>query len=286
MTDKTAETNIDQDEIDEALAEAYNQALELEKAGKLDEAAECYQRALALDADDYGGVSVRLASIEKGPIPNRAPPAYVCTLFNQHADMFDKILVDDLGYDVPTLAAKMLNDQVNEPLETMLDLGCGTGLMGLAIFDHLPEPPQQLTGIDLAENMLDIAYERDIYETLYVDDVEHFLSDNLDEKWDLITAMDVLPYLGDLTIFIKGLADHLNVGGCAIFSTETLPDEAFAQEGFTVGKYQRFAHLLSYIEAGVAFQNLELIKTSEIIVRHEQGLPIQGHLILVKKSNT
>lgn len=286
MTDQSQRPHMVSDDVDDALAEAYNEALRLEKAGKLDEAAQSYQRALALDSEDYGGVSVRLASIKKGPVPDRAPPAYICTLFNQHADMFDKILVDDLGYHVPTLAAKMLNEHITTPLETMLDLGCGTGLMALAILDHLDKPPQLITGIDLAENMLDIAYEHDIYETLYVDDVEHFLSDNFDEKWDLITAMDLLPYLGDLTIFIKGLTDHLNLGGYAIFSTETLPDEAFDKTGFTIGEYQRFAHRLDYIEAELAKHNLELIKANKITVRHEQGLPIDGHLVLVKKSNT
>lgn len=285
MTRESNETNTD-DDIDDALADAYNQALALEKAGKLDEAAEAYGRVLELDKEDFGGASVRLASMGKGPVPDRAPPAYVCTLFNQHADMFDKILVEDLGYQVPTLAAKMLNQHVKQSLKNMLDLGCGTGLMGLSVKHHMTQPPMALTGIDLADNMLDIAYEHDVYDTLYVDDVERFLSIDFNEEWDLICAMDVLPYLGDLKTFTKGVADRLMEGGYAIFSTETLPEDAFGMAGFTVGRYQRFAHHLDYIKNSLNENGLQIVKIDDITVRHEQGMPIFGHLVLVEKPKT
>lgn len=285
MTRESNETNTN-DDIDDALADAYNQALALEKAGKLDEAAEAYGRVLELDKEDFGGASVRLASMGKGPVPDRAPPAYVCTLFNQHADMFDKILVEDLGYQVPTLAAKMLNQHVKQSLKNMLDLGCGTGLMGLSVKHHMTQPPMTLTGIDLADNMLDIAYEHDVYDTLYVDDVERFLSIDFNEEWDLICAMDVLPYLGDLKTFTKGVADRLMEGGYAIFSTETLPEDAFGMAGFTVGRYQRFAHHLDYIKNSLNENGLQIVKIDDITVRHEQGMPIFGHLVLVEKPKT
>lgn len=39
---------------------------------------------------------------------------------------------------------------------------------------------------------------KDLYETLYVAEAEDFLEDNDDEPFDIITATDVLPYLGAL----------------------------------------------------------------------------------------
>src|SRR6478736_4143243 len=60
--------------IDEdALAEAYNRALELEKAGDIDAAVEAYQEVLAIDPDDHGGAAVRIASMGRGETPVRAP---------------------------------------------------------------------------------------------------------------------------------------------------------------------------------------------------------------------
>ena len=48
--------------IDEdALAEAYNRALTLEKSGDFNAAAKAYAEVLALDPDDHGGAAVRLA---------------------------------------------------------------------------------------------------------------------------------------------------------------------------------------------------------------------------------
>ena len=61
----------------EALAEAYNQALALEKSGDLDAAAKAYEDVLKIDPDDHGGAAVRLASMGRGAVPPKAPEAYV-----------------------------------------------------------------------------------------------------------------------------------------------------------------------------------------------------------------
>ena len=57
---------------DDALAEAYNRALSLEKSGDFDLAAAAYAEVLALDPDDHGGAAVRLASMKRGEVPARA----------------------------------------------------------------------------------------------------------------------------------------------------------------------------------------------------------------------
>jgi predicted TPR repeat methyltransferase len=93
---------------DDELAETYNTALALEKAGDHEAAARAYARVLELDPEDHGGAAVRLASMGKGTVPDRAPEAYVETLFDQHADAFEDILVDQLGYHVPLTCAQRL----------------------------------------------------------------------------------------------------------------------------------------------------------------------------------
>ena len=57
---------------DDKLAEAYNEALALEKAGNHDAAAKAYTRVLELDPDDHGGAAVRLAAMGLGATPARA----------------------------------------------------------------------------------------------------------------------------------------------------------------------------------------------------------------------
>lgn len=264
---------------EEKLAEAYNKALELEKSGKVDEAAEAYKQVLKLDPSDHGGAAVRMASMGKADAPTRAPQAYVATLFDQHASVFDKVLVDDLAYDVPKLAADMLSEQGISNASRILDLGCGTGLMGM----QLASDQSNIIGVDLSENMLEIAFDREVYDALYVADVEDYLLDNDEETWNLICAADVLPYLGDLEQFAKGITGNLDSGGYCIFSTETLPHDDFAGQNYTVGKFQRFAHQLSYIENIFSKNNMKICISNEIIVRYEQGNPIFGHLVLMQK---
>ena len=52
----------------DALADAYNRALALEKSGDFDLAATAYAEVLALDPDDHGGAAVRLASMKRGAL--------------------------------------------------------------------------------------------------------------------------------------------------------------------------------------------------------------------------
>ncbi|WP_377289363.1 methyltransferase [Rhizobium sp. SG2393] len=265
---------------EEALAEAYNRALALEKEGRVDEAVAAYHEVLAIDPEDHGGAAVRIASMGRGETPMKAPDAYVETLFDQHAEVFDDVLVEQLGYCVPLLVRQKLTDLGLGPFARLLDLGCGTGLTGGALRDMA----EDITGIDISENMVEIAHEKDLYETLYVAEIIDFLDDNDDEPFDLVTATDVLPYLGALEPLFFGVADNLNAGGLFVFSSETLPDDIMAGRGFMVGPHQRFAHALSYLAERLAETGFSLVDVSDITVRMEEGAPIPGHLVVARRN--
>lgn len=264
---------------EEALAQAYDRALALEKSGDLDAAAKAYAEVLALDPDDHGGAAVRLASMGRGETPEKAPDAYVTTLFDQHAEVFEDVLVEQLGYAVPVLVRQRLQTLGLGPFKRMLDLGCGTGLTGGTLRDMV----EDLTGIDLSENMVEIAHEKDLYETLYVAEAVDFLDDNDEEPFDLITATDVLPYLGALEPLFFGAADNLVPGGLFIFSSETLPAETFAGRGFMVGPHQRFAHAEDYVRNRLDATGFDLVEISDITVRMEDGEPTPGHLVIARR---
>ncbi|MUJ71688.1 methyltransferase domain-containing protein [Brucella abortus] len=264
----------------EALAEAYNRALALEKAGDFDAAAKAYEEVLQIDPDDHGGAAVRLASMGRGAVPLKAPDAYVATLFDQHAEMFDTILVDQLGYDVPLQLREMLlemDDAFNA--ERMLDLGCGTGLSANALDDMAAHK----TGVDISENMIEVAYEKGDYDALFVGEAVRFLESTEEENWDLIVATDVLPYMGELERFFAGVAEHLNSGGHFGFSSETLDDNRLAGRAFVVGDYQRFAHAQSYVRAMLDSHGMDCIRCEDITVRSEQGAPVPGHLYIARR---
>ena len=270
-----AKKKIDED----ALAEAYNRALALEKAGDIDAAVRAYEEVLAIDPEDHGGAAVRIASMGRGETPVKAPDAYVETLFDQHAEVFEDVLVEQLGYHVPVLVRQRLQALGLGPFKRMLDLGCGTGLTGSTLRDIVDD----ITGIDISENMIEVAHEKDLYETLFVAEVEDFLDDNDEEPFDLITATDVLPYLGALEPLFFGAADNMTPGGLFIFSSETLPDAIMAGRPYMVGGHQRFAHAEAYVRERLKETGFELIEITDINVRMQEGQPTPGHLVIARR---
>jgi len=265
---------------EEALAEAYNRGLACEKAGDIDGAARAYAQVLRIDPDDRGGAAVRLAAMGRAPAPDRAPEAYVETLFDQHAEAFDAILVDQLGYRTPEDLRAALAGR--GPFARLLDLGCGTGLTGAALADMTAHR----TGVDISEGMVAIAHEKDLYDDLYVGEITAFLDGAAEdgETWDLIAATDVLPYLGEIGPLFAAAAGRLERGGLFAFSTESAPDAAFAGRGYMVGPLNRFAHAEDYLRAALTAAGLAALSFTAIVVRHDEGAPVPGQLVLARKT--
>lgn len=260
---------------DDPLAEAYERGLAAEKAGDIEGAVRAFDEVLRLDPADHGGVAVRLAALGAGAVPERASRAYVATLFDQHAGVFDAMLVDDLGYAVPMMLREEIDRLGLGPFAAMLDLGCGTGLSG----ESLEDRTGTRTGVDLSEGMIEIADEKEVYDQLFVADVEDFLAEGEGGPWDLIVATDVLPYLGDLEGFFAGLARRLAPGGVVALSSETLPELA---ADWTVGPFQRFAHAEGYLRRLMSAHTLEPLVFEPITVRLNEGVPVPGYLILMR----
>ena len=261
---------------DDPLAEAYERGLAAEKTGDAAGAAAAYQEVLRLDPEDHGGVAVRLAGLGKGAVPDRAPPAYVATLFDQHAEVFDAMLVDDLGYAVPMMLREQIDRIGLGPFPRMLDLGCGTGLSGESLADRAGH----ITGVDLSEGMVEIADEKEVYDALFLGDAEGFLAETEGPAWDLIVATDVLPYLGDLAGLVSGCARWLRPGGVLALSSETVAGMA---ADWTVGPFQRFAHREGYLTGLLTGAGLTVRHLEPITVRLNEGVPVPGHLLLAQR---
>lgn len=255
----------------DALDKLYDRARRAERKGDRDKAGRLFRECLAMDPDDHCGVTLRLAALGLAE-PQAAPPAYVATLFDQHAATFDDILVGKLGYDVPALARALVGRHAAGPFR-MLDLGCGTGLAGAAFADVAPE----IAGVDLSEAILAHADERGVYADLYVGEAVAFLEGWDEAPFSLIVATDVWPYLGDLAPFARAAAAVLEPGGFLVASTER------REEGWGVTATQRFSHATDYLRETLAAAGLGMVEVAAITVRHEEGVPVKGDLVFCRR---
>src|SRR4029078_5114537 len=96
----------------------------------------------------------------------RCPPGYMRNLFDGFAPHYDDTMLQGLGYRAH-LHLRTLADRVLRPDAArlrILDLGCGTGLVG-DTFKDLARGGR-LEGIDIAPKMIDAARARGFYDEL------------------------------------------------------------------------------------------------------------------------
>jgi predicted TPR repeat methyltransferase len=181
------------------------------------------------------------------------------------AARFDAHLIG-LGYRVPGLARAEL--AAAAPAGPVLDLGCGTGLMALALSDLVPGP---YVGVDLSPRMLAVAAQRGLYAELHEADIEAFLAAG-PRRFPLILAGDVLPYFGDLCALLRAVAARLAPRGRFICSAELLE----GAPPWRLGPLGRYRHAPAHLSAAAAAAGLAVVRLRPEVIRHEEDAPVAG----------
>jgi predicted TPR repeat methyltransferase len=244
-----------------------------------DGASAAYQEALKLGPDD---AYVRHLVMAAGALPSatRAPADYVATVFDGYADRFESHLIS-LGYTTPVRMRELLAThptvQSGNELGPVLDLGCGTGLVALALSDLRIGP---LTGVDLSAGMLRHARAKGLYAKLRQDDILAALTADSPERWPLILAADALVYFGALEEVFAAVRERLAPGGWFVFSLEELtpPDAAWA-----LHRLGRYAHTAEYVQRVLDGTGLRLLRCDRNAMRREGGAPVPGLLIVAER---
>jgi predicted TPR repeat methyltransferase len=279
----------------EAAGELMEQALELvpawaagwyrlatyhEKAGRTDAAIEAYRRTLALDPEDIFGAALKLAVLGDSDTPDQPPSRYVERLFDDYADRFETALVEKLDYSVPQKLAALVAS-TGRRYELAVDLGCGTGLLGPEIRANAT----RLEGFDLSQNMLAKAAEKHVYDSLaqadlsLAPDLSGVFADAARHRADLVTAADVLMYLGNLESVFSIIGELAAAGADIAFSVEDAGDG----EGFHLAPSLRYAHSETYVRMLLARHGLEILKIVTSVIRKDGGKPVSGILFLARK---
>lgn len=214
-----------------------------------------------------------LLAVAKGKPPPVAAADYVRSLFDGMAETFDHHLKGRLAYRVPEELTECLSQVAQANFGDVLDLGCGTGLVG----ECLAARSRSVDGVDLSPEMLRRARGKNVYRELYLAEIGQFLS--LHEKsWQMITAADVFIYHGQLDQLFKQICRALRPGGVVGFSVE-----ATAAAGFDVDKASgRYRHSRTYLESVGQAAGLRGFRFLETTIRKESGLPIEGWIVVAR----
>ncbi|MBY5716172.1 methyltransferase domain-containing protein [Rhizobium leguminosarum] len=258
----------------------YRLATYLEKAGRADAAIVAYRKTLALDPEDIFGVTLKLALLGDAATPDRPPSRYVERLFDDYADRFESALVEKLDYSVPQKLAALIAS-TGRRYERAVDLGCGTGLLGPEIRANVG----RLEGFDLSQNMLAKAADKQVYDSLaqadlsLTPDLSGLFADAARHRADLVTAADVLMYLGNLESVFAIVGELAASGADIAFSVEDAGDG----EGFHLAPSLRYAHSEAYVRTLLARHGFQILKIVKSVIRKDGGKPVSGILFLTQK---
>ena len=234
-----------------------------------DEAREWFAKAHKLNPNEPF-----LRHIAVGDTAPQADEEYVRGLFDSYAARFEQSLLS-LGYRVPGLILAALHRHhpalvSGEGLSSVLDLGCGTGLIGVVLHDVIKG---RLKGVDLSAGMIDHARKKDIYTELEVAEIVAYLKAER-ERWQTIIAADVLCYFGDLTEVIDRCFATLEPGGVFVFTVE----HERGTETWSKRATGRFGHGRGFIEG--LLKAWRVLALDEVVLRMDRGHPVDGLLVV------
>lgn len=212
------------------------------------------------------GVDDEIAEAHAMQAAPRSDAGYVRHLFEQFAAEYDVRMTGALAYRAPdilrALAAMVMPGRAGLDI---LDLGCGTGLAGLAFKDLA----RRLDGIDLSPAMVGKARARRIYDRLTVGDIEAAAG-----TYDLWLAADTLVYLGDLAPVLAAARRSLRPGGFFLFTVERKQGK-----GFELGPKRRWRHSRTYLRAQAAAHGFEVAGLVECEPRREANVAVEGFAV-------
>jgi len=244
------------------------------EVGQTEQAIRDGETLVAMDASNE--VYRFYLDIARGRTPATQPFTVATGLFDGYAARFDQHLVVQLQYKLTREVAQTILQWYPDRQVDVLDLGCGTGLLGAC----LGRVNGALIGVDLSQEMLDKAMAHKVYDRFHRVNILDALEATPSDHYDVITALDVLIYVGDLDRVIPNARRILVPGGRFVFSCESAAqDEAdFALQGDS-----RFTHQRSYVQRLLQQAEFGDINMEDRVLRHENGLPVSGFLVTARK---
>ena len=242
-----------------------------------------FRRCLACDPDDRWGAGILLAHIGASASPERTSPAQLLSIYDVRSRFWDR----ERSYFGATLVADGLGRHAVRRGLDILDMGCGTGLVGVAVRDLAA----RLDGVDISPAMLEKAQVKHVYDQLFEADLQTFLAAQ-DKRYDVVLAAATLIHFGDLRPLFDAVARCLRGNGLfvfTLFADEAEPSDAAGDTSYAVAAHDRlaqsgcFRHSLSYVERLAVEAGFSVLELKKTVHEHDQdGNPVSGILAVLR----
>lgn len=229
-----------------------------------------------LELDPGNTVYAYYASLAHGKTPLHQPPAISQGLFDNMAELYDQHMVRGLKYQLPKQIAEKITVLYPDRKLNILDLGCGTGLLGV----FLGQIDGFLIGVDISRKMIEQAARHGVYARFHTVNLLDALQETPDSLYQVITALDAFTYTGDLTQAIPNAYRILVPGGHAMFSCETTNEDG---PDLVLQGSNCYAHKRSHVEALCKAAGFESVEVQDTVLRLEDDTPVNGFVVVARK---
>lgn len=121
-------------------------------------------------------------------------------------------------HDINPLRIRFIRDYTAIEDKRIVDVGCGGGILS----EGLAKQGADVTGIDLSEELIDVADLHGLESGIKVDyqkiSAEAF-AEQQPERFDLVTCMEMLEHVPDPSSIVSACAKMVKPGGYVFFST-------------------------------------------------------------------
>ena len=291
----------DKDSFRNLLVDLYNNmGIAEKKHGSYNKARDFFSKALEINPKD-GHSLVQFASVDDGTnsdiVSNvkELDPDYVTALFDGYSTKFEHELVDNLEYKGHLLLYDEFEKTVNQlgqsplSMKKVVDLGCGTGLLGEVIANEMPWV--EVLGVDLSQRMVDIARSREskrgrkVYASVTNEDAAKYLATLQERSVDCILSSDVFIYIGDMSKVLEEGFKCLGHKGLFGFTVESYEGGSDPESGVRLLPIGRFGHSKAYITEVAKSKGFEVVSWEDIVIRQQRGKDVDGAAVILRKLN-
>ena len=225
---------------------------------------------------DHAAARHMLAALH-GETTRQAPAGYVRELFDTFAPVFDRLMIEGLGYAVPARLRELIEASLTSrrPMKRGIDLGCGTGLSGPVLRQRVTH----LEGVDLSAASIRQAAAKGIYDRLITADITETLANGPACRYDLMLAADVLIYFGDLAPLMRAVSHAMVPAGWMFGSIES-----GRTRPYRLGPSGRFAHHPDHLRQTAAAAGLAVVTVRPTVLRMDGDRPVNGDLFVLQRA--